>query len=236
MCYMKDPRRFETSSKLMIYSGIGCIEGLPVTKGNIEKIKKIYFDMNRFGSDGKQILFSGFNTNFSGRLFTITDCLLRGRRFFLDFYTKMRVRLEARAVAEGSVEKVQMVKKTSLTGKTEEVLCMKGKKNQSLILWSSQNARRRVARTILHLIHTEWLALYGIKSRVPYPIDYLGHQKLITLDEVVAYDNSVVRTNKKKKTDVIDEIVDDMINDEDLLSDDDKRKLDTDDDFDQIIK
>lgn len=176
MAQIKDISKFDTASKLMIYSGIGCVQdadgrGIAVTKANINKIKEIYF------AKGQE--FAGFNTVLSGRMHVISECLIKQKGFFYDFYTKMRERLAEKAINEHRCE---------LKG---EDYYMKDKKNLSLKLWTQKNAMRRISRTLLHLIWTEWRLLNGLDVRAPYPIQYLGHKQFITLDEILAFDARV---------------------------------------------
>lgn len=231
---------FNTPSNLMVYSGLAAINGLPVTKANLAKIKEYYIAQNKFetvpaikiaetnyisyqdimgtvetikaneaaasvdltlrDSDGKKKKFTiniatsvtrlkefkGFDTQFSGRMFVLTDNLLRAQGFFLDFFQKIRVRLNAQAINDGRTELKE--------GKRYMI----GRKNFSLDAWTMANARRRVARTILHFIYTEWRTIKGLEARNPYPIDYLGHKSFITLEQVKAYDANVIVTRKRK--------------------------------------
>ena len=167
---IKDISKFDTPSNLMVYSGLACIHGMPVTKANINKIREIYL------AQGKE--FAGFNTILGGRMYVITDCLLRSRGYFFDLYNKIRTRLHEKAINEKRVE--------DKDGK----LYMIGKKNQSLIIYTHTGAKRRIARVLLHLIWTEWRKLEGLSIRIPYPIEYLGHKHEITLEEVVAFETS----------------------------------------------
>lgn len=178
MAHIKEIKRFETPSRLMIYSGIGCVQGMPVTKANLNKIKEIYL------KQGKE--FKGFNTALSGRMFVINDCLLRAKGFFYEMYGRIRKRLEEGAINKGMVEKRDVSKSKK---KKEYKYYMKGKKNQSLILWSDRGAKRRIGRTLLYLIWKEWREMEGLPTRLPYPIEYMGHSDLITLEEVVAFDS-----------------------------------------------
>lgn len=181
MAMMKDVSRFEKSSSLMVYAGMAAINNMPVTKANLTKIKEYYF------SQGRE--FKGFNTMFSGRMFVITESILKQKGYFYNMFTKLRVRLEERARNEGSVEIID--------GKE----MMVGKKNQSLIMWSMRNAQRRVSRTILQLIWMEWRTLRNLPTRDEYVYDYLGHDKksLITLDEVTAVDRAITLRNAEDR-------------------------------------
>lgn len=82
---------------------------------------------------------------------------------------------------------------------------MKGKKNQSLIMWSDKNAKRRVARTFLHIFWKEWRELSGLPVRHPYVVDYLKHTGYVTLEEIVKADSvKQVKKRKSKDTDTSD--------------------------------
>lgn len=189
MSYMKDVSRFNSPSALMIYSGIGAVSdnetgrSYPVTKANISKIKEIY------SRQGKE--FKGFNTALSGRMFTICDCLIRSKGFFYYKYLDMRKRLEERAKTEGGVE---------WRGEgTEKKAYMVGKNNQSLIMWSERNARRRIARILLHLIWEEWRKLKGLSARESFVQEKLGHTGLVTLDQVLKADAKKPKTDSEKE-------------------------------------
>lgn len=175
MSQIKDIEKFDTASKLMIYAGVGCVEGMAVTKANIEKIKAHYL------KQGKE--FKGFNTILSGRMYVISESLIKQKGFFYNFATKMRERLAEQAINQGRTE--------LRDNKGEQEHYMLDKKNMSLKLWTQKNAMRRISRTLLHLIWHEWRTIKGLPTRIPYPVDYLGHDKIITLDEVLAYDKKV---------------------------------------------
>jgi hypothetical protein len=169
MAYVKDISRFDTPSKLCVYAGMASINGKPVTKANINKIKD-----ERFETTGKE--FKGFNTVLSGRMFVIVDCLLRGKGFFFNYYTGIRKRLQERAMNNGECE---------LIG---DKYYMKDRKNFSLILWSDKNAKRRIARTFLHIFWLEWRKIMDLPIRHPYVVDYLGHNSTVTLEEIIKAD------------------------------------------------
>lgn len=186
MSYMKDVSRFDSPSALMVYSGIGAIsdnetgKSYPVTKANIAKIKEIY---SRQGRE-----FKGFNTALSGRMYTICDCLIRAKGFFYYKYLDMRKRLEERAKAEGGIE--------WRGEETEKKAYMLGKNNQSLIMWSERNARRRIARILLHLIWEEWRKLKGLSTKGSYVQDILKHTTIISLDQVLKADAKKPKTEE----------------------------------------
>jgi hypothetical protein len=181
MAMMKDISRFEKSSALMVYSGLAAVGGMPVTKANIAKLKEHYF------KQGKE--FKGFNTLMSGRMFVIVESMLKQKGYFYNMFTRLRERLEARARNEGSVELID--------GKEY----MKGKKNQSLIMWSMRNAQRRCARTLLQMIWLEWRQLRQLPTRDEYVYDYLGHDKssFITLDEVLKVDRAITAQRSEER-------------------------------------
>ncbi len=199
MSYMKNPARFDTPSKLMIYAGIGEVNGMAVTKANIAKISEYY--MKTYGRE-----FKGFNTEFSGRMLgVVVDCLMRGKGFFYNNYVQMRKRLEINAINDRRTFVCTIEEAKESKGKMKAgVHYMKGRKNQSLIMWGDQNAKRRIARTFLHLLLTEWRTIAELPVRIPYPCEYLGHKRLITLDEVLLAD-SVKRVNKKKEKNNIED-------------------------------
>lgn len=180
MAQIKDISKFDTASKLMVYAGIGCVDGLAITKANLGKIKEIYF------AKGKEFL--GFNTILAGRMFVISECLIKQKGYFYDFYTKMRVRLAEKAINDGRCEQREV--------KGVMEWYMKDKKNMSLKLWTQKNAMRRISRTILHFIWTEWRIIKGLEVRIPYPVQYLQHSTVITLDEVLKYDASIKEKNE----------------------------------------
>ena len=192
MSYIKDINRFDTPSKLCVYSGMASVNGMPVIKANINKISE--YNTATFGKE-----FKGFNTEFSGRMFVIIDCLIRAKGFFYTYYSGIRERLEKRALNGGEtfVATIQDQKESKGVMKAGHHY-MKGKKNQSLIMWSDKNAKRRVARTFLHILWKEWRELAGLPVRHPYAVDYLAHTGIIKLEEIIKAD-SVKRVNKKRE-------------------------------------
>lgn len=222
--YIKDIERFDTPSKLMVYAGIGCINGMAVTKANINKIKQYYHEQGRTESisakyiyeddcvlidnawvevknaertDSSIVLtinkqqhtfspedriirqkeFKGFNTELAGRMFVITDCLMRAGGFFYTLYTQIRKTLTEKQINSGNIELFK------------DKYYMKGKKNQSLDLFTDKGAKRRIARILLHFIWAEWRALKGLPIRHPYAIEYLAHQHEITLAQALLADS-----------------------------------------------
>jgi hypothetical protein len=183
MAYTKDISKFDTPSKYVVYAGIGVINGMPITKANLNKIKEYY------SSQGKE--FKGFHTVFAGRMLgVVADCLIRPKGFFYNMYLNIRKRLVERCINGGEVvEQEKEVKGKDGVVRKEKRYYMKNKKNQSLEAFTHSNAKRRIVRTLLHLIWTEWRTLRELPVRNPYPHDYLGHTSLITLEEVKAYDS-----------------------------------------------
>ena len=183
MGYVKDIRRFNTPSKLVMYAGLGSVNGIAVQKSNINKIKEEYAKM------GKE--WAGFNTKLAQRLYITCDTLIKSKGFFFNFYQQLRTRLHTQAINEG---------KAVLEG---ERYMMKDRNKYSLDAWTNNNARRRVQRTLLHLIYTEWSTIAGVENiKNPYAQDYLGHQTFITLDQVLKADSvKIPKPRKPKPTD-----------------------------------
>ncbi len=181
MGYIKDINRFEKPSGLMVYAGVGAINGMAVTKGNINAIKDLYF------KQGKE--FAGFNTEFAGRMYVIVDSLVIQRGFFYDNMQRERERLEKKAIAEGKVFD------------EDGELYMVGRKKQSLKIWSLANARRRIARNLLHMVWEEWRILRNLPTRDFYVFEYLGHDRKskITADAVCKYDIGVTAKFKAER-------------------------------------
>ena len=195
MSYIKDISRFDTPSKLCVYAGMASVNGMPVVKANINKISE--YNTSTFGKE-----FKGFNTELSGRMFVIIDCLIRAKGFFYTYYLGIRERLEKRALNGGEtfVATIEQQKESKGVMKAGHHY-MKGKKNQSLIMWSDKNAKRRVARTFLHIFWKEWREISELPIRHPYVVDYLQHSGIITLEQILKAD-SVKRVNKKKDKDI----------------------------------
>ena len=184
MAHIKDIERFNKPSQLCMYAGCTSVlnpetgQWLAVTKGNIKYIDEIY------AKKGKS--FKGFNTQLAGRMFVIVESVVRQKGFFYNMYAQMRTRLEEGARNNGKCfvatkEDRKESKNVMVVGKEY----MKGKKNQSLIIWSDKNAKRRIARTILHLLWKEWREIRGLEVVDPYVKDYLKHDSIITLDQVL---------------------------------------------------
>jgi len=118
---------------------------------------------------------------------------MRSRGYFYNMYGQIKERLMQKAINENRAELIVS------TEHKEGKLYMKGRKNQSLILYADRGAKRRCKRILLHLIYTEWRTSLGMEVRIPYPMEYLGHQVTITLDDVVAYDKNIKSERNKKK-------------------------------------
>lgn len=197
MSYIKDVGRFEKPSQLMMYSGLGAVQDpadgkwYAVCKAHINKIKEIY------NGQGKE--FQGFNTVLSGRMHVVFECLLRGGGFFADFYQQTRKRLEERAINGGETfEATKEQQKESKGVMKAGKRYMIGKKNQSLIMWSHNNAKRRVSRTFLQILWAEWRRQQNLPVRDLYTVEYLGHNSVVTLDQVLLAD-SVKKPRVKKE-------------------------------------
>lgn len=167
MSYVKDISRFEHASRLCTYAGISSISGTAITKAKIPEIKDKY---SKMGKD-----FKGFNTQFSGRLYVLGESMLKSRGWFYEYYIQTKERLTKRAINNKEVEKRE----------GDNVLIMKGKKNQPLKAWAHANAMRRMLRIFLHIFWKEWRELNGLSVRDPYATEYLGHSTVITLDEIL---------------------------------------------------
>lgn len=184
---IKDIARFATPSKLMVYSGCAEKYGLKVCKMNLNKIRKIHHE--RYTGDPKDYKEFGFNTSLSGRMHVIAENLIRQKGWFYEFYKQVRQRLEQRAMNNGEVFQATAEDAKGTKMKAGQYY-MKNRKCQSIIAWSHANAMNRVKRTILHFIYSEWRTLRGLPVRVPYPLDYLGHNNYISLEEVIAWEEN----------------------------------------------
>lgn len=186
MGYVKDISKFDTPSKLCVYAGVANKHGMHISKTNITAIRKEDHRLH----PGRESEF-GFNTAFKGRMYIIVDCLLRSRGYFYYMHGRLRERLEQRAINNNECFVASEDQQKDSKGKMKAgQYYMRGRKNQSLKAWSNSNARWRIARTLLHLIYTEWRQLRNLPARNPYPIDYLGHNSLITLNDVLDYESS----------------------------------------------
>ncbi len=208
MSYIKDISRFDTPSKLCVYAGVTDKNGVAMRKAALPEIKEMYLE------EGKE--FAGFNTDFSQQMHIISESFIKADGYFKGLFDRMRKRLEERAMNGGECFQLteELKKKyktaqpdgTEVSSATAEVgaYYMYKKKNYSLKMWSMNNANRRIRRTLLHLIWTEWRTLAGLPLRTPYPIEYQGHTTYITLDEILKAEleigarKKIERTNKKK--------------------------------------
>lgn len=197
MALIKEPSRFETPSKLMVWAGVGTKHGLPINKMHLNRIKEIE---SARGNDNWQ----GFCTIFGGRNEVVMDSLMRQKGWFYDFYIRTKARLIESRQNERDPKKPRAFIATEadvIESKGKMKLgewYMVGKKNQSLVSYADRGAKKRMIRILLHHVYTEWMKLKGLPSRNPYPIEYLGHTTFITLEEIVAYD-SVPRPRAAKE-------------------------------------
>lgn len=241
MGHIKDIAKFNTPSRLIMYSGMGSKNGVPVTLANLNKIKDMY------AKEGRE--FKGFNTQLSGRMFVIVSCLLRAKGYFYNMYITMCKRLIERILNGNEYEIVEGKLKVPsageydpdthkklielLTGigyKAKEItrpknkaktifdtivfidgvkVIMKNKDNQSVKTFIHTNACRRIARTLLHFIYTEWRTLKNeerkqrgeelLEIKNPYAIDYLHHTGYITLQEVLKAEQAIKAAKQEEK-------------------------------------
>lgn len=187
MAHVKDISRFDTPSKLMVYAGVGVKYGHKVCKKNLNTIRQA----ENADLPDKDHLF-GYNTALQGRMHIIADNLLCTKGYFFNLYNQIRPRLEQRAINERSAVQVTAAMKAEKNGDYSKARVgeyyMVGRKNQSLTSWSNRNARWRIVRTLLHLIYKEWRESLGLPVRNPYPIEYLGHHHVITLEDVLKWE------------------------------------------------
>ena len=155
------------------------------TRLTLNAIRKIHAEQYTGDPDAYRPF--GYNTALQQRLYIITDSLIRAKGWFYEFYQRQRVRIEEKAINEDRVF-VATAEDAKGTKMKAGEFYMKARNTQSLKAWSNSGARWRVARTLLHLIYKEWRDYKGLECRNPYPIEYLGHSQLITLDDVLARD------------------------------------------------
>lgn len=181
MSMVKDVAKFDTPSKLCVYAGVAPKSNLKVCKRNLNVIRQ--------NTDNPDF---GYNTRLQGQLYITSESLLKARGYFKDFYDKVRSRLIQRAINNGECFLATKEDQKASNGvmKAGEYY-MLGRKNQSLKMWSHSNTMTRIGRTLLHLIYTEWRTHLELPVRNPYPIEYLGHQQIITLDDVLAFEATV---------------------------------------------
>lgn len=177
MSHVKDIKRFDTASKLAVYAGNAAINGIPICKANLNKIKEYY------SSQGKE--FNGFSTVLAGRLNVIADCLIRSKGFFYYLYLDIRKHLSEKAINEGrAVEQENKTKVIENKQRDDTKFYMVGKNNQTLDMYTHRGAIRRIIRVLLHIIWHEWRKMENLDARIPYPIEYLGHTGLITTEMI----------------------------------------------------
>jgi hypothetical protein len=192
MAMVKDIRRFDTPSKLLVYAGCACINGMPVNKTNLKAIQ------GHYKTQGKE--FKGFNTLLSGRVNkVVVDSLIRATGYFYQMYVRIRERIHQRCL--NNKETFIAVEESLKLNKNYKIgtIYMKGKNCQSLISFTDSCARRRIASVLLHLLYTEWRTIEGLEVRNPYAIDYLKHKGLITLDDVIKGEQIIASTKPKKE-------------------------------------
>lgn len=179
MAYVKDIARFETPSRLAVYAGVAPVKDMALTKGNLNRIREHYLQ------EGKE--FKGFNTHLSQRMYIIAESLMRGQGYFYNLYARLRERLEQRAINNNECHK-----------EGDKWVMNAPYKNYSLIMWSHNNARRRICRVLLHFIWAEWRKMAGLEVRMPYAIDYLKHSGYISLEEVLKADSVKLKRGRRK--------------------------------------
>ena len=187
MAYIKDIGRFDTPSRLCVYAGVA-------PKGNVKVCKRNMHELNRlkleaYTGEADDYKNFGYNTELQGRMYVIADCLMRAGGWFYNQYGQIRQRLTERAINDGMTFKPTQDQLKASKGKMKPgSLYMVGRVNQSLEAWTNSGAKVRLARNLLHFIYTEWRILRDMPVRNPYPLDYLGHKTLITLEDVLRYE------------------------------------------------
>jgi hypothetical protein len=193
MAMIKDISKFETASKLMVYSGLASIDGMPVNKANLNKIKEYY-------STSKNKELKGFNTQLSSQvLYLIVPGMIKTKGWAYHYTRGLKERLRERCINNNEVfiateEDVRNSKERDDDGNIIEKskpkmqagrYYMKGRKNFSLDSFTDKNAKRRLGRIFLHILWEEWRKMKGLPVRVPYPIDYLGHTQYIKFEDIL---------------------------------------------------
>lgn len=221
MGHIKDISKFAKPSNLIMYSGMGSKNGVPVTLANMKIIKEMY------AKEGKE--FKGFNTALSGRMFVIVSCLLRAKGYFYNMYVSMCKTLTERVIngreyeiKEGKLKipsageynpevhqpiinmllklgHAAIEKENGMLFIPDVKVIMKNKNDQSVKTFVHTNACRRIARTLLHFIYTEWRTLKGLEVRNPYAVDYMKHSGYISLQQVVAAEIAIREAKQDKK-------------------------------------
>ena len=189
MSLIKDPTHFKSPSNLFVYAGVAPKNGKVVTLSTLAEHRQAKHDLYARGTEPEDFTEFGINFKLKARMFNVVESLLKQKGFFYKEFQNARVRLAERAINNNECYRAteQDVKDSKGVMKLGEYY-MHNKKNQSLIMWTYRNASWRQARTLLHLIYCEWLELKGVKARDLYAIEYLGHQRLITIDEVLQYE------------------------------------------------
>lgn len=188
MLEVKDVRRFATPSKLMVYSGVAEMYGMKICKANLHAIEEIRYQ--RYTGKPEDYTRFGYNTAFQGRMYTIAcDILIKQKGWFYYHYKEQAKRLVTKAINEGRAF-VATEEACAAEGAKMKVgeWYMKGRKNQSVVMFGHKGAIWRNARILLHIIYSEWMILLGETPRNPYPIEYLGHSTLIKLDDIINFE------------------------------------------------
>ena len=192
MACMKDVKRFPSPSNLFVYAGVAPKNGIVVTKGTMALHRMAKHEFYGEGNEPEDFKEFGFNTTFKQRMYIIGESILKQKGFFYNEFLKARKHLEERAINNGECfVATELDQKTSKGIMRAGERYMVGKKNQSLIMWSYKNAFWRQCRTLLHFIYCEWCELEGIQARELYCIEYLGHQRKMTIDECLAYEKGL---------------------------------------------
>lgn len=187
MAYVKDIGRFDTPSRLCVYAGVAPKGKVKVCKRNINELNRL--KQEAYTGEPDDYKNFGYNTELQGRMYVIADCLMRAGGWFYNHYGQIRQRITERAINDGMTFKPSPDEMKASKGKMKPgQLYMLGRVNQSLEAWTNSGAKVRLARILLHLVYTEWRTLRGMTARNPYPIDYLGHNSLITLQDVLRYE------------------------------------------------
>jgi hypothetical protein len=196
MSYIKDIKRFKTPAALCTYAGTVPKYGMHISKKNILAIRKLKHDEfdnvtheEAEEAEEAEVKEFGFNTRMQQRLYILQESLLRAGGFFYHEYKVIRERLHERAITKGECfmptdDEVKASKGMMEKGK----YYMVGRKNQSLIMWSHRNACWRITRIFLHILYHEWCLLEGIAPRIPYAVEYLGHERIITIEEILEFE------------------------------------------------
>lgn len=183
MSMIKDIGKFDTPSNLAVYAGVGCKEGLKVCKRNLAKIRVLTNNPD-----------FGYNTSLQGQLFITAEAMLKSKGYFFNMYQQIKKRLIDRAINSNQCRMLTDEEIKEGKGDTGRYY-MEGRNKQTVEMWAHSNAMTRIARTLLHLIYTAWREHAGLSTRIPYPIEYLGHRKIITLESVLKYESDAKKNN-----------------------------------------